>query len=144
MLIHYCNDKISHPGDKGNVFIFSKKEKKRKEQRNHRRPAFTIQELDQSKWNTLFASSFSKSFYPGNGRPPMYLNYKGPRVQGIGSCYRDWLLALKNDHSHQSATIQREVSSDWILENVSKEHKTLQQDQSKSQFMWIKVAYINK
>jgi hypothetical protein len=92
----------------------------------------------------LFASSFSKSFYPGNGRPPMYLNYKGPRVQGIGSCYRDWLLALKNDHSHQSATIQREVSSDWILENVSKEHKTLQQDQSKSQFMWIKVAYINK
>jgi hypothetical protein len=26
-----------------------RKEKKRKEQRNHRRPAFTIQELDQSK-----------------------------------------------------------------------------------------------
>jgi hypothetical protein len=49
MSIHYCNDKISHPRDKGNVFIFSKKEKERKEQRNHRRPAFTIQELDQSK-----------------------------------------------------------------------------------------------
>jgi hypothetical protein len=31
MSIHYCNDKISHPRDKGNVFIFSKKEKKRKE-----------------------------------------------------------------------------------------------------------------